>query len=217
MGSEYVIRSAAPSPGAPTPPLTLTPDEHAALEPWARRRQTAQAVTLRARMMPRGAEGLSHRAVAAERGEGSRPRVGQWRPRLIPDRLRGLTAAPRAGAPRRLPDAPGEAILTKTLEETPPGPPLVPARDGPPAGEVPDGREPPWAGLRAPTPLAHGLPALAGPGLWGDRPRGRRAVSGSPRAGRGPGCRREAPDPRPKSAATPLAAAPRASSTALSR
>jgi hypothetical protein len=42
---------------------------------------------------------------------------------------------------------------------------LVPARDGPPAGEVPDGREPPWAGLRAPPPRPASFQRSTDPGF----------------------------------------------------
>jgi transposase len=105
--------------GRPIAPLTLTPEERATLEGWARRGKTSQALALRARIVLRCAEGVSNQAVAAELGV-SRPMVGKWRQRFVADRLPGLTDAPRSGAPRRITEAQVEAVLTTTLEETPP-------------------------------------------------------------------------------------------------
>jgi transposase len=105
--------------GRPIAPLTLTAEERATLEGWARRRNTSQALALRARIVLRCAEGVANQAVAAELGV-SRPMVGKWRQRFVTDRLPGLTDAPRSGAPRRITDAQVEAVLTTTLEETPP-------------------------------------------------------------------------------------------------
>jgi transposase len=105
--------------GRPIAPLTLTPAEQATREQWVPRRKTRQALALRARIVLRCAAGLSHQAVAAELGV-SRPLVGTWRQRVVTDRLRGLGNAPRSGAPRRVTDAQVAAVITKTLEETPP-------------------------------------------------------------------------------------------------
>ena len=108
--------------GRPIAPLSLTLVEQATRKPWARRRKTRQALALRARIVVRCAEGLSNQAVASELGV-SRPMVGHWRQRVVTERLRGLVDAPRTGAPRRLTDAQVEAVITKTLEETPPDAP----------------------------------------------------------------------------------------------
>ncbi|MGC8487071.1 MAG: IS630 family transposase [Clostridia bacterium] len=116
-----MLTTTSPQPGRkgrPVAPLTLTAEERATLETWARRRQTGQALALRARIVLRCAEGVSNQAVAAELGI-SRPMVGKWRQRFVTDRLQGLADAPRSGAPRRITDAQVEAIITKTLEETP--------------------------------------------------------------------------------------------------
>jgi len=112
----------SPSPsrkGRPTAPLILTAEERTTLEAWARRRKTSQALALRARIILRCAEGVSNQAVAAELGV-SRPMVGKWRQRFVTERLRGLGDAPRSGAPRRITDDQVEAVIRKTLEETPP-------------------------------------------------------------------------------------------------
>src|SRR5579875_2608015 len=105
--------------GRPIASLTLTPAEQNTMELWARRRKRSQSLALRARIVLRCAEGLSNQAVAAELGV-SRPMVGKWRQRFVMERLRGLGYAPRSGAPRRSTDNQVEAVLTKTLEETPP-------------------------------------------------------------------------------------------------
>ena len=39
-------------PGRPTPPLTLSNEERETLEAWTRRPKTAQALALRARIIP---------------------------------------------------------------------------------------------------------------------------------------------------------------------
>ena len=105
--------------GRPLAPLTLSPDERTTLERWARRPTTRQALALRARIVLRCAEGVPNQAVADERGV-SRPMVGKWRQRFVAARLDGLADAPRPGAPRTITDDQVEAVITKTLEETPP-------------------------------------------------------------------------------------------------
>ena len=50
--------------GRPLTPIVLTTDERSALESWARRRTTAQAVALRARIVLRAAAGDSVSEVA---------------------------------------------------------------------------------------------------------------------------------------------------------
>ena len=102
---------------------------HRAIDPYARgtrhpgglgrRRKTSQALALRARIVLRCADGCSNQAVAEELGV-SRPMVGKWRQRFVTERLRGLGDAPRSGAPRRITDEQVEAVITKTLAETPP-------------------------------------------------------------------------------------------------
>jgi transposase len=104
--------------GRPLAPLTLTPHERTTLERWARRPTTRQALALRARIVLRCADGVPNQAVADELGV-SRPMVGRWQPRLVGARLDGLVDAPRPGAPRTITDDQVEAVITKTLEETP--------------------------------------------------------------------------------------------------
>ena len=83
--------------------LDLGDAERAELEGWARRRKTAQALALRARIVLRAAEGLSNTAIAAELGI-AKHAVGKWRERFARLRTDGLLDEPRPGAPRRIGD-----------------------------------------------------------------------------------------------------------------
>src|SRR3712207_9021717 len=98
--------------------LDLSEAERAELEGWARRRKTAQALALRARIVLRAAAGLSNTAIAAELAI-TKHMVGKWRERFARDRLEGLQDQPRSGAPRTVTDEQVAALLTRTLEATP--------------------------------------------------------------------------------------------------
>src|SRR5687768_8843509 len=98
--------------------LRLSAAEQAELEGWARRRRTAQALALRARIVLRAAAGSSNTAIAAELGV-AKHTVGKWRERFARDRLEGLHDEPRNGAPRTVTDEQVAALLVRTLEATP--------------------------------------------------------------------------------------------------
>jgi transposase len=98
--------------------LELTGEEVETLQGLARRPKTAQALALRARIVLACAEGLSNSEVSRRLGV-SLPTVGKWRQRFVTDRVDGLTDEPRPGAPRKITDAQVEAVIVKTLEETP--------------------------------------------------------------------------------------------------
>ena len=98
--------------------LDLSEAERAELEGWARRRKTAQALALRARIILRAAAGLSNTAIAAELAV-SKHMVGKWRERFAKDRLDGLHDQPRSGAPRTVTDEQVAELLVRTLEATP--------------------------------------------------------------------------------------------------
>ncbi len=104
--------------GRPIPPMLLTDDEHDTLERWARRRTTAQALALRARIVLACAAGHTNTAVAAQLAVANQT-VGKWRARFARERLDGLLDEPRPGAPRTVTDADVERVLTLTLETTP--------------------------------------------------------------------------------------------------
>lgn len=104
--------------GRPLTPIVLTADERSTLEGWARRRTTAQALALRARIVLHAADDKSNTAIA--RGERvTKATVGKWRERFHRKRLEGLLDEPRPGVPRTITDAVVETVITRTLETTP--------------------------------------------------------------------------------------------------
>src|SRR5438445_2119764 len=104
--------------GRPTAVLVVTSEEQAALERWARRPKTAQALAQRARIVLACATGATNTVVAA-RFRITRQMVGKWRARFVGRRLDGLLDEPRPGAPRRVEDDDVERVLTRTLETMP--------------------------------------------------------------------------------------------------
>jgi transposase len=104
--------------GRPTAELRVTSEERAALERWARRPKTAQALAQRARIVLACATGATNTVVAARMGV-TRQMVGKWRVRFVGRRLDGLLDEPRPGTPRRVEDADVERVLTLTLETMP--------------------------------------------------------------------------------------------------
>ncbi|MEV6712767.1 IS630 family transposase [Lentzea sp. NPDC051208] len=105
-------------PDSKLPVLVLSDDESSVLRGWTRRRKTAQALALRARIVLRCAEGGSNSEIAAELGI-SRATVAKWRSRFVADRLDGVLDEPRPGRPRTITDDQVEAVITKTLESVP--------------------------------------------------------------------------------------------------
>jgi transposase len=106
--------------GRPKAPLVLTEEERQTLERWARRRTSAQALALRARIVLACAEGATNQAVAERLGIWPQT-VGKWRARFVTDRLEGLSDEPRPGRPRTIADQQVEEVVVKALEEPPPG------------------------------------------------------------------------------------------------
>ena len=99
-------------------PVVLSHDERATLERWARRPKSAQALALRCRIVLECAKGGHNTEVAARLGI-DRSTVNKWRARFQAQRLEGLSDEPRPGAPRTITDDDVEAVIVKTLEETP--------------------------------------------------------------------------------------------------
>jgi transposase len=104
--------------GPKLPELALTDEERAALQRWARRASSGQALALRCRIVLACAEGLSNAEVVKRLGV-SRPTVTKWRSRFIARRLEGLADEPRPGAARAITDEQIERVLVLTLETTP--------------------------------------------------------------------------------------------------
>jgi transposase len=100
-------------------PLVLSDDERATLERWARRPKSSQALAFRCRIVLECAKGDGHNSEVAERLGVSRGTVNKWRARFLAQRLEGLHDEARPGAPRTIEDDAVEAVIVKTLEETP--------------------------------------------------------------------------------------------------
>ena len=104
--------------GRPKAALMLSSEQREELEALARRRSTAQALALRARIILACAEG-GHNTQVAERLGVFRQTVGRWRTRFIESGVDGLLDEPRPGAPRKITDAAVERVVTMTLESNP--------------------------------------------------------------------------------------------------
>src|SRR5215210_3288611 len=104
--------------GRPMAELVLSGTEREALERWARRPKSAQALAQRARIVLACASGETNQAVAA--AERVTPQtVGKWRRRFVTRRLEGVLEEPRPGRPRTIDDEQVERVVVKTLEEMP--------------------------------------------------------------------------------------------------
>ena len=99
-------------------PVVLSDEERGQLERWTRRRTSAQALALRARIVLLAADGLKNTEIA-ERLAITRPPVTKWRNRFVEHRLDGLVDEPRPGRPRTVSDDQVEEVVVKTLETTP--------------------------------------------------------------------------------------------------
>jgi transposase len=104
--------------GRPKPPLVLSSAEQEQLLAFTRRRKTAQALALRARIVLACAQGVDNKVVAA-RQRVTQQTVSKWRTRFVEQRLDGLLDAPRSGAPRSIDDTRIDAVIAKTLESVP--------------------------------------------------------------------------------------------------
>jgi transposase len=98
--------------------LILSDDERAELTLLAARRNTAQALALRARIVLQCATGADNQQVAADLRI-DKTTVGKWRRRFVEHRLDVLRDEPRSGAPRTVDDARIEAVIVRTLESLP--------------------------------------------------------------------------------------------------
>jgi transposase len=106
--------------GRPTPRITLTEDERAELERWARRARSARRLAFRAKLILATAAGATDVAVGAQFRTRAHT-VGMWRKRFLAMRLDGLLDEPRPGAPRTISDEKVERVVVATLETTPKG------------------------------------------------------------------------------------------------
>ena len=105
-------------PSSSAAAVVLSAEEREQLERWTRRRSSAQALALRARIVLLADAGLTNTEIAERLGI-SRPPVTKWRRRFVEHRLDGLTDEPRPGRPRTISDEQVEQVIVKTLETTP--------------------------------------------------------------------------------------------------
>jgi transposase len=105
--------------GRPRQPLSVTDEEREVLLRWSRRPKSPHSIAQRARIVLLAAEGMSNVAVADKVGV-NQATVVKWRKRFLAGGLDGLVDEPRPGAPRSISDADVEAVIVRTLEDTPP-------------------------------------------------------------------------------------------------
>ena len=99
-------------------PVELSAVERAQLESWTRRRTSAQALAMRARIVLLAADGLNNTEIAGALGI-HRNVAGKWRARFVEHGVDGLTDEPRPGRPRTVTDDKVEEVIVKTLETMP--------------------------------------------------------------------------------------------------
>jgi transposase len=99
--------------------IVLTDAERAELQSWMRRRTSAAGLALRAKIVLAAADGASN-VELADRLELDRGTIRKWRNRFVQYRCDGLLDEPRPGRPRVVGDDQIEALITATLETTPP-------------------------------------------------------------------------------------------------
>ena len=105
--------------GRRLPELELSGEQLSTLQGWTRRRKTAQALSLRARIVLRASEGVTATSIAAET-HACIQTVSKWWRRFAEQGLDGLLDEPRPGQPRKLSDAQIEQVIVRTLESKPP-------------------------------------------------------------------------------------------------
>lgn len=105
--------------GRPAPRLDLDDETRAVLERWVRRSTISAGLARRARIVLEAATGATNIEVA-ERVGCSSETVGKWRRRFAEGGMMALSDEYRPGRPRTISDDEVEAVIVKTLEETPP-------------------------------------------------------------------------------------------------
>ena len=102
-------------------PITLNTEEYRQLLSWSRGRRVGvgRSLAMRARIILQCRRGPSNREVARRLGLAEQT-VCKWRQRFVAERVHGLRDQPRPGAPRSISDQQVEAVLAKTLHESPP-------------------------------------------------------------------------------------------------
>ncbi len=105
-------------PGRRAVCIELTDAERVELEGRTRRRKTARADALRAKIVLLAAGGMTTLGISRQLGI-TRVTVATWRKRFASSRLEGLGDEPRPGAPRKIGDEKITEVVTATLETLP--------------------------------------------------------------------------------------------------
>jgi len=98
--------------------LVLTEENRRLLLGYTRRAKSKNALSQRARIVLRLADGIPASTIAKEM-QISNATVGKWRKRYIDKGVEGLLDEKRSGAPRKVTDEAVEKVLIDTLESTP--------------------------------------------------------------------------------------------------
>jgi transposase len=104
--------------GQPIAPLVLSAQERAYLERQVRRHRVARSLSERCRIIPRCADGVASKEVAAELGLHEHT-VGKWRRRFLKNCCDGLLDEARPGRPRTIDDDQVTVVIERTLRTTP--------------------------------------------------------------------------------------------------
>lgn len=104
--------------GRPKAVITVSDEDRVVLERWSKRPKTPMSIAQRARIVLLAADGLNNNVVADKVGC-NQATVVKWRKRYVERGVDGLIDEPRPGAPRTISDEAVEAVVVRTLEETP--------------------------------------------------------------------------------------------------
>ena len=104
--------------GRPKAVLVVSDADREVLERWSKRPKSPMSIAQRSRIVLLAADGLDSKVIASRVGV-HEATVGKWRRRFMERGIDGLIDEPRPGAPRKIGDDDVEAVVVKTLEETP--------------------------------------------------------------------------------------------------